>query len=145
MKSTTIIATTFALTLLMLGNAVVVGAEISGATTTSTASIPPQIAQYLSTHPGNSGCFSGTVDPFTIQSTSCVNTTDIQTQQTTSLTCTTECWSGTQLAPSSNDIDWDGFATLPSNPSNSFYGTTTASYWIGLQNCLTGSCSGTQY
>jgi len=148
-KPTSMIAVTLGLTLVMLGNIAVVSAIGSTAGSQPTVSVPTQVNQYLSTYRGPSGCFSGTVSPFTIQSTSCPNSTGVPPQvaplvsTNEYLDCTTDCQSGTLLYPTGGQTDYTDLSadsTVPSNPSNTYYAPTTVSYWIGLQSC-TSSCS----
>ena len=101
------------------------------------------------TYRGPFGCISGTVNPFTIESTKCEDTTGAAPQQVQTLNCSTACQAGTRLTPSVNDTDWDGFATVPSNPSTTYCQTgctniSTASDWIGLESCPFKTCAQTE-
>jgi len=134
-----------AIALLLVSGASGVVASTPGSST-SGARIPSQIISYLSNKPASSGCMSGAVSPFNITSTNCPNDGEsITPQAQLTLDCSTKCFAGTQNTPTSNFINWWAFANAPSqNPSNLYYGSTSVSYWIGLQNCV-GSCSVTKY
>lgn len=147
MKSTSIISTAVVLALLGLNSGIV----IHGALSTQPTSVwtpPPILAAYLSTHPGDQGCISGTVVPFTIKNTTCSDTTGLQIQNAYSLNCSSNCKSGEDTTPPNNDVHWEAYSTVPSNPSTTYYNggspSATVSYWIGLQSCISG-CTGTVY
>ena len=117
--------------------------------TTATSTIPPQLITYLENMPPSAspmGCVSGTIDPFSINSTSCTYSPGGRPQSYTT-SCSSDCQNGGYTLASTNYILYEAYFTAPSNPtvSPSYSGSTAFSDWIGLQNCITGCNGGTAY
>jgi hypothetical protein len=130
---------------------------------TNAPTIPSGLVSFVEQHAGTSGCVSGTLNPFTITSTVCpqssnevVNgistnssSTNIQhikpiPDSTYSITCSGVCLAGTDNSASNYYKTWDAFATVPSVPSNLYTtssGSPYVSEWMGLSTCVP-SCTG---
>jgi hypothetical protein len=119
------------------------------ATSTAPTVIPPQLLTYLEGLPPNApttGCVSGTIDPFSISSTTCYGPSQGPAQSLVT-SCSSICQNGGYTLYTPNYGVYSGAFTAPSNPtiSPAYYLPTTFSDWIGLQNCITGCGGGTAY
>jgi hypothetical protein len=147
------IAAALALALLLVGNTAVVSASSSStADQTTSSTVLSQVTQFISTIPSNNDlplCLSGTVNPFTIKDNSCPKL-DTLPQTSYTLTCDSSpgyvCQAGSLYTVSTNDSYFTASATRPSTLPSTTYcaGCTTdatSSDWIGLDNCISGSCA----
>jgi hypothetical protein len=131
---------------------------------TTANSIPPQVIEYAAQHRDSPGCVSGTINPFSIESTNCPTSTGAVinglstnssggTQKlrvipatSYSITCSGVCLSGTDNSGSKWYELWDAVLDpVPTNPSTTYTtgvgGTPYVSEWMGLSTCVP-SCTG---
>jgi hypothetical protein len=141
----TFAASAFAIFFLLLGNGLTF---VATAATDTNPGIPAGLLSYGASILGNpdaSHCVSGTVNPFTIESTIC-NTSGAVPQTIYTNCGSSGCQNGGVTTYSSGYGEYQTDFNAPSNPtvSPSYSISTSFSDWIGIQYC-TGSCSGTNY